>query len=415
MKVLIVSSALDTNGQNARFVRAAARYGDDPEVIKAFVVGKVDPGGVVGRFQLAAERHGGLAIRSAHKAEQYFRFPVDLVWTRQTDREVKRLAREADLLHLNNSWRPVRALGVRRPMLLHHHGSLFRRDPEVMMSRALRYKMTQAVSTLDLTRTDERLLHWLPTAYDLDELAAMRRVRDDGIIRIVSAPTNRTYKATEALIAAVDTLRAEGLPVELVLVEGVSWEECIAAKSEADILFDQVAVKGGMPDGGDYPGGYGCNAVEAWAMSIPVVAGADEWTIDRMRREFGGTLPFYAATEGTIADALRPLVQSADLRAEWGAIGRAHVERYHAERPALARLAELYALTLTHYGSTQRPRLDKAITFHNPGRRRVNDPQTLDPLVFDTEGMLSTDDPYVVAHLRTFKGRRTAGIVEVEA
>src|SRR5690606_27554167 len=129
------------------------------------------------------------------------------------------------------------------------------------------------------------------------------------------------------LEAAVRQLQAEGLPVELVLVEGRTWAECLTVKATADIYFDQVLL------------GYGCNAIEAWGMGIPVVAGADEWTLAQMRKEWNlgkRPMPFHEATEATIADALRELVQSPDLRAEVAKRGHAHAQKYHAERPALA-------------------------------------------------------------------------------
>ena len=405
MDAIILSNALDTNGQNARFVRASAKYGDAPDVLKALALGKTDPAGVVGRFQLAAEKYGTLAIRSANRAQTYFNFPSDIVWNRQTEAEVKGLVEAADLIHLNNSYAAVSRFRVQKPMLLHHHGSLFREDPAHMLDVARSRRMTQAVSTIDLTRPAPHLLHWLPTAYDIDELEAFskkratlkERVKPDGRIRIVSCPTKRAYKATEPLIAAVAHLQGEGLPVDLVLVEGKTWQECMATKATADVLFDQVAF------------GYGCNAVEAWGMGIPVIAGADEWTLAQMRKEWGG-LPFYEATETTIADAIRDLVLSRDLRAEWAGRGTAHVRKYHDERPALARLAELYAMTIDHHGSRETRAVD-AVRFRSKSGRAI----TADGMrVAFTDGVAEVTDPVAVARLRYFATkRRGMGITEV--
>jgi len=329
---LILSYALDTNGQNARYVRAAERWGSDPGVLRALAVGNYDPANVVGRYGLAAEKIGGVAIRSAHRSQAYFDFPRDLIWDRSTDAEVRRLAAEADVIHLNNNWRSYQSLGLRKPALLHHHGSMFRSNPEPLLGAAKARGFAQAVSTIDLLRIAPDVLTWLPTAYDLDELAEIGRLwrrEPDGRFRVVSAPTNRAFKSTEALLAAVEVLQGEGLPIDLLLVEGKTWAECLRAKATADLYFDQVIL------------GYGCNAVEAWGMDVPVVAGADPWTLDRMRAEFG-VLPFYEATPETIADAIRTLYASPDLRAEYVARGKAHNARYHAERPALERLVELY-------------------------------------------------------------------------
>lgn len=346
MKVLIVSTALDTNAQNYRFHKAAERWGTDPYVLKALVVGQYDPANVGNRYALAAEKLGSLAIRSAHVAEAYFDFPRDIRWTRSTHAEVQTLADECDVIHLNNATRAYTKLKmwrVRKPALLHHHGSLLRNHGATVLPEAKRFNMVQAVSTVDLLRWAPEA-HWLPTAYDLDELANIGREHRrpaDGKVRVVSCPTNAEYKSTALLEAAVRELQAEGLPVELVLVSGKPWAECLRIKATADIYFDQIAV----PKIG-YPGGYGCNAIEAWGMGIPVVAGADEWTLDRMAQEFDGPIPFYVATGETIVQRLRELVGDVKLRKSVALAGQRHVQKFHAEKPALTKLAELYGMAI---------------------------------------------------------------------
>ena len=124
--------------------------------------------------------------------------------------------------------------------------------------------------------------------------------------------------------------RAQGMDIELVVVRDKPWLEAMAIKATADIYFDQVKL------------GYGCNAVEAWGMGIPVIAGADDWTLNQMRSVYDTSeLPFYAATEDTIAAAL---VAMSDKATPYHLCrrGMAHVRRYHDELPALARLASLY-------------------------------------------------------------------------
>ena len=142
------------------------------------------------------------------------------------------------------------------------------------------------------------------------------------MVRIAHAPTNRAIKSTDALIAVVEAFRAEGLPVELDLIEQVTLGECLARKAAADIYFDQVIL------------GYGCNAIEAWGMGIPVIAGADPWTLERMRREFDGRLPFLVATEETIADVLRRWWSAPTCGPRWGPVG-------HGARRALPRRGAL--------------------------------------------------------------------------
>jgi hypothetical protein len=169
----------------------------------------------------------------------------------------------------------------------------------------------------------------------------------------------------------------------------------MAIKATADIYFDQVIL------------GYGCNAVEAWGMGIPVIAGAQPWTLNKMTELWGG-LPFYSATEQTIADSIRDLVQSQDLRAEYAGKGMAHVRTYHDEKPALERLVELYMETLK--GDVRRRAAIPAVTFESTRRKpiMVNGEQ-----VQFTDGRVTTTDPDVIARLRYFCTRRSYGMTEV--
>ena len=392
-----MSYALDTNGGNARHVQAAKKFGRDPDVVSALAVGNDDPAGVMGRFAIAARKWGYLNIRSVHRVSHYFDFPGDIVWDAKNNALIHRLVEEADIIHLNNSYRPIQRFHVRKPMLLHHHGSLFRNNTDAMLKMARQMRMVQAVSTIDLTRADTDILHWLPTAYDIDELAAFgeaNRREDDGRIRVVSAPTNRAYKATDALIAAVKTLQDEGLPIDLVLVEGQTWRHTLEQKAKADIVFDQVLF------------GYGCNAIEAWALGTPVIAGADDWTLAAMKKAWK-SLPFYLATEDTIADSIRKLAKSKDLRAKWADRGMAHIRKFHDEKPALERLAELYAITLSTY---QRPYASAAEAVRFRSDRTIR----MDNRVIAQPGVTTTDDTAVIARLRYFAKNRPAwGVEEV--
>lgn len=402
---MILGYALDTNGQNARFVKAAEKWGDDDGVIEALAAGKTDPAGVVWRFQTAAEKYGGLRIRSAHRAQAYMDFPVDILWDRRTERTVRDLAEQADLIHLNNSEVAYRRFRLRKPALLHHHGSLFRSDPKRMLDISRQMRFVQAVSTIDLQRPAPDILHWLPSAYDVDDLAAFgeaHKREPDGHIRIVHCPTNREFKGTALLIDAVKALQAERIKVDLRIIENVKWTDSLHAKARADIVFDQLAY------------GYGCNSIEAWCMGKPVVSGADEWTLGRMAQEWPA-VPFEEATERTLVDVLRAMVTSVDLREDAAERGLAHVRKYHDERPALARLAELYAKAIRAYNRERIPgKGAESVTFRKSGGRLVpRDDTTGEPIAF-TDGVMQTDDPFVIARLRVLAKRKAAfGIEEV--
>jgi hypothetical protein len=403
---LILSNALDTNGQNARYARASEKWGTDEGVLKALAVGHYDPASVVGRYQVAAEKFGNLRIRSVHRSQHiYQQMPADIIWTHHNTNQIRELAEEADILHLNNSTVAARRLRLaRKPTVLHHHGSLFRNDPKHQMQEARNFGAVQLVSTVDLMWIAPEILHWAPTAYDIDwlqEFGKAHRREPDSKVRIVQAPTdgkNGPYKSTAALEASVQRAVAEGADIELLVIRDKPWAECLAIKATADIYFDQVKL------------GYGCNAVEAWGMGIPVIAGADDWTIRKMGEVYGSKdLPFYRATEDTIYEAITTLAESKTLRDRYGKRGLAHVRKFHDERPAITRLAELYSMALAA------PVMDRVLDME-PVTFRAKAPQVraAGRFITFTNGTYTTDNPHIATALRMAAIRHSSyGIEEV--
>ena len=274
-------------------------------------------------------------VRALVSMQNYIDYPRDLEWTREN---IIRYWEAADVVHLHHGFATAdrlvkgRYAGRRlphKPYVVEYHGTAFRTQPQACVYDFQRRGALACVSTLDLYLLAPNDVEWLPQPQNVERLAAMRQKRDDGRILIAHAPTNREIKSTHHLIEAVERLRSEGYPVDLDLIEHRPWTECLERKSRADIFFDQVIL------------GYGCNALEAWGMGIPVVAGAQDETLDEMERRFGH-LPFYHATEETIYDALLEMVESPELRERYGQIGHDYVRKYHDEPVVVEQLKRLY-------------------------------------------------------------------------
>lgn len=278
------------------------------------------------RTKDAFDRHApGWTYNATAQRQRVFAWPEDRPW-----RDAPELALRADVLHLRNSFKAARQLGLLgRPAVIHHHGTAFRKNQAELLDHCRRHNVIGLAATLDLWLMAPDELEWLPAPYDLDWLAAMRQPRqDDGVLRIAHAPTNRQIKGTDAFLRAVDKLAAE-IPVELVLIEGRAWAECLPLKATADIYYDQVAL------------GYGNNSIESWAMGIPVVCGGADETLSEYERRFG-SLPFVLADEGSIYHALRAFADP-DERAHWAARGLDHVTQWHDEKRVVTQLQQVYA------------------------------------------------------------------------
>lgn len=144
---------------------------------------------------------------------------------------------------------------------------------------------------------------------------------------VVHAPSSRTRKGTEHVIAA-----CERLPVDLEIVEGLHHEEARRRYGQADIVVDQLNA-----------GWYGLLAIEAMALGKPVVTFLHPEAVRRTEEAFGLAVPLVATTKETLADDLRPLVENAEERRRVGDASRAYVEQIHDADRVADRLLDIYA------------------------------------------------------------------------
>lgn len=152
---------------------------------------------------------------------------------------------------------------------------------------------------------------------------------DDGVVRVVHAPNHPHYKGTRYLVAAVERLREDGLPVELVLVQGVSNADARREYERADVIADQFLI-----------GAYALFAIEGMALGKPVVCYLDP-RFARHHPEWAEA-PIVSASPDVLEEELRRLVVDADLRHELGRRGPEYVRRVHSPEAVGAQLDGLY-------------------------------------------------------------------------
>jgi glycosyl transferase family 1 len=144
---------------------------------------------------------------------------------------------------------------------------------------------------------------------------------------VVHAPSDRVRKGTEHVVRA-----CEELGVELDIVERLPHEEARKRYERADIVVEQLNA-----------GWHGIFALEAMALGKPVVTYLKEDVVRRTEEAFGVRVPIVSATKETLAERLRPLVDSPAERRRIGAESRAYVERVHDIDKLADRLLDLYA------------------------------------------------------------------------
>lgn len=153
--------------------------------------------------------------------------------------------------------------------------------------------------------------------------------RSGSPIVVVHAPNHRHYKGTRFLVSAIDELRAEGIEIELDLVERVPNEEALRRYAAADIAADQFLA-----------GAYALFAIEAMSLGKPVVCYLNDrflpWHPEWLEA------PILSASPDTLTEKLRLLATDEALRRKLGRAGPAYVERYHSLESVGRDLATIY-------------------------------------------------------------------------
>jgi glycosyltransferase involved in cell wall biosynthesis len=170
----------------------------------------------------------------------------------------------------------------------------------------------------------------VPPAIALDEWQPSP-IEPGKALRVAHAPSKRAVKGTEAVLAAVESLRARGAPIELDLIEGVPNREARLRYAAADVVVDQLRI-----------GWYGMFAIESMALAKPVVVHLDEQAAAETEDAFGLELPLVRADEGSLEDVLAGLVERRAELPELGRRSREYVERVHAHTAVARRVLEIY-------------------------------------------------------------------------
>ena len=190
-----------------------------------------------------------------------------------------------------------------------------------------RYANKMLISTPDLN-------HIVPEA-DLVQQAIDLRLwpenppesqsRDSELV-IAHAPSNRRYKGTEHLIAAVQQLRDRGHAVQLHVIENIKSSEVIHHYRQCDLGVDQLRLNE-----------YGNVAIELMAMGKPVITNLGSWY-----QEHRPDCPIVHADPTDIAEKLEALIIDPARRKRLGAAGREYVKRWHDINTHVTRLLDIY-------------------------------------------------------------------------
>lgn len=171
-----------------------------------------------------------------------------------------------------------------------YHGSIEETRPSITYDEADERMQAVVFGARPYHKRFGAHVHWLPIPMPVKDYAALANAPKGGTFRVAHSPTRRAIKGTDAFLSAVDSLKAEGVPIEAVLIEGLEHGAALRLKATCHATFDSFWL--GMQGSG----------LEAAAMGQAVVAGT--WDADYHR--VGRDVPWTVAEE---PDALRAVLK----------------------------------------------------------------------------------------------------------
>lgn len=246
----------------------------------------------------------------------------------------------------------LRSLG--KPIIMHHWGNDVRTHEQATQNNPYVFtgdcpdadKVHRDLTTLSKHVTDaivqdyevypyvsnyyERV-HVIPIAVNLSRFNPVYPELDVKRPTIIHAPTNKEFKGTAHVEAAIEQLKKER-NIHYVRIEKMSHREAIKHYKKADIIIDQILC-----------GSYGLFSVEAMAYGKPVIAYIREDLASR-----SDTPPIHNANPDTIYEVLKELVDNPELRRSSGIAGRKFVQNHHNSEVVVKQIMDVYQTAMDH-------------------------------------------------------------------
>ncbi|WP_178963728.1 glycosyltransferase [Pseudomonas gingeri] len=155
-------------------------------------------------------------------------------------------------------------------------------------------------------------------------------------LKLLHAPNHREIKGTRHVVQAVEELCAEGLDIELLMVERVPNEEVRRLILEADIIVDQLVI-----------GWYAMFAIEAMASAKPVIChlrrDLEELYVATGLLKGFDEIPIIRADALSFKEVIRALYTDRDILVSAAGRGREYVERHHSIEAISLAFSKIFA------------------------------------------------------------------------
>lgn len=315
--------------------------------MKILLCANTDYGGGTWFLAQAINRYTNHEARQFRMRQSYLGYPYHMLAPSLT--EIRALVDWCDVLHIRESEKflPSDCLD-KKLIVVTYCGRGYRKSAKKLIEsrRARGWLVTVSTPDLPFYYPDSPPL-WIPnTREDMLDCPGRKYQR----FTVAHAPTFRERKGTDILIRAIQGLH----DVDLELIEGITYNQCLQRKAWCHLLFDQFA------------NGYGNNTIEAWALGMPVITNDLATRFTHHLEEACGYLPFVKVPQDV--DALRETVdrlhRDKTFYKEMLDKGRQFFFTYHHAPVVAKRAIEIYEILLdgghkTNYPAHPYPKIEK--------------------------------------------------------
>lgn len=269
---------------------------------------KRDYAGLAIRLTDAINGHTLHRARLITRAGHRFEYPTDM-----RTRNLKTIKKWVDWADVVNCWPTYDDKFLctihDKKLIWTHIGSSLRKRPKILHRRAKQLNAVELVATPDLMFFKN--VKWLPNAVPVD-CWFKTKTPHSGKPIVCQSPSGRKGKRTDEILDVI----SDKDNVNLLIIEGVTWGECMHLKSKADIYI------------GEFNIGYGMGELEAMAMKIPVITHLKHKNEAAMRREVG-ELPHYDCNMAYLSEAIDHLLSDKDRYNHHAELGFEYVKKFH--------------------------------------------------------------------------------------
>lgn len=295
--------------------------------MKILLGGDCDNGGGSWWLADAINRHTKHRARAVRGYQSYLQYDYDIL--APTTSEMRRLVKWADVIHIRERL-PKTSGGIpeHKPVVVTYTGRVFRKcSPTVYEVLARGWVICVVTPDMMAFCPDVNPI-WLPNPREAMPHLWNRTKK----FSLCQAPTSRQGKQTDKVIEA-----AKRAGVRLYVIENIPYKACILRKGRAWVTIDQFKY------------GYGNNAIEGWAMGMPVISGFFPGPYrEALKKTCGGEIPFAEARPRvqSIQAVIERLRDDPAYYQEYQERGRDHFYAYHHGPVVAARAIEVYRMAM---------------------------------------------------------------------